>query len=157
MRFEHTEHLGLGRHCHITDFVQKKSAAVGELELAALKLGGARERSFLIAEEFAFDQVFRQCGAVQSYKGILAAMAAAMNLLRQQFLAGTALPLDQNGYICRRDAIGDFKELAHRLGRADHGAELPFSHELSLELLIFFRQLEMLECLFDYQATLLHL
>ena len=57
---EHAQelHLRVGR--QVADFVEKKRAVVRLLEAADAPLVSARERAAFVAEQFAFQQVFRE-------------------------------------------------------------------------------------------------
>src|ERR1039458_319541 len=56
---EDAQDFGLGGERHVPDFVQKNGAVVALLELADALGGGAGEGAFLVAEQFAFQQVLR--------------------------------------------------------------------------------------------------
>ena len=49
---------------HVSNFVEEKRAFIGEFEFSWLAGGGAGERSFFVAEEFALQKIFRDCRAV---------------------------------------------------------------------------------------------
>ena len=54
------QQLGLQAGIHLADFVQQQGAAIGFLELADAPGDGAGEGAFLMAEQFGFQQVFRE-------------------------------------------------------------------------------------------------
>ena len=58
------QHLGLHGQGHVADFVEQDRPIVALLELADSLTIRARERTLFVAEQFAFDQVLRQCRAV---------------------------------------------------------------------------------------------
>ena len=58
--FQEPQQLGLHGLGQLADLVQEKRAAGGHLEQARAVLVGAGEGPFAMAEQLAFDQVFRQ-------------------------------------------------------------------------------------------------
>src|SRR5207247_5449594 len=58
-RLQHAQELGLRLQRQLADLIQKKRAAVGELEATTALLRGAGEGAFLVAEELALDQLAR--------------------------------------------------------------------------------------------------
>ena len=62
--FEHAQQLGLHGERHVADFIEENGALLGLLEFAQVAIGGAGERSFFVAEEFGFDQLRWNRGAI---------------------------------------------------------------------------------------------
>ena len=58
LAFDHGEQLGLERHRHLTDLVEKEGAAAGRLEQSSLIRSGVGKRTAHMAEEFAFQQSY---------------------------------------------------------------------------------------------------
>ncbi len=54
---QHAQQLGLRRAVQVAHFVQEDGAAVGQLELAAPRGGGAGERALLVPEQLGLDQL----------------------------------------------------------------------------------------------------
>ena len=52
--FEHAQEFRLGRRRHLADFVEQQRAAMRQFKAADAAFGGARERAFLVPENFAF-------------------------------------------------------------------------------------------------------
>ena len=68
---EHAENLALQGHGHVANFIQKEGSSIALLE-APLALGlGPGKGAFFMAEEFAFQQVFRNGGAIDGDKFLL--------------------------------------------------------------------------------------
>ena len=67
--FQHAQQFGLHRLGQLADFVEEQRAAVGDFEQADAVLVGAGEAAFAMAEQFAFDQTFRQRAAVDGDEG----------------------------------------------------------------------------------------
>ncbi len=67
------QELGLQARIHLADFVQQQGAAIGFLELADAPGDGAGEGTLLVTEQFRFQQVFRNGGAVDRDEGLVGA------------------------------------------------------------------------------------
>ena len=85
-------HLHVNR--HIPNFIQKKSAAIGELEFTGGRAICPGEGSLLVAEEFTFNQVWRYGTAVYSHKGLVLLFRLLMDLEGNELLAGAVLAGD---------------------------------------------------------------
>ena len=72
-----------------------------------------------MAEEFRFEQVGRQRGAVDGQEGFADAFGPAVNEAGKHLLAGAAFPLDQDRGVGGRDLFGGDQEPAHRITAAD--------------------------------------
>src|SRR5207244_5893620 len=73
--------------------------AVSFLEFPYLVLGGAREATLDVAEEFGLDQLFRDCRTIHFHEWTLGAKAGRMQGAGHQFLAGSALSVDQHAAV----------------------------------------------------------
>ena len=89
---EHAQQLGLRGRGHFADFVQKQRAAVGQFKAADAPLGGARESSPLVAEDFALHERFRNGGAIDGHKRPVGARRKLVERARQDLLAGCPFP-----------------------------------------------------------------
>src|SRR5690554_3308252 len=69
------EKLGLQRHWHVTDLIQKQGAAVCAFDLAFLGLDSTGKGTLLKAKQFALEQVLRYGGAVNGGKWLVGAVA----------------------------------------------------------------------------------
>ena len=69
---QHAQNLYLNVLIYFADFIQKNGTAVCKLEAAPFKRSRAGKRAFFVAEQFAFQKIFRQSGAVNFYKRIVA-------------------------------------------------------------------------------------
>ena len=54
---QYAQKASLQRRCHVADLVEEQGAAIGLFEAADAALRGARERAFLVAEEFRLEQL----------------------------------------------------------------------------------------------------
>src|SRR5712692_2674473 len=71
--------------------VEEQRAAVRRLEEALAVFGGAGERAFLVAEELAFHQRFRDGAAIDRHERLVAARAVLMDKARGELLAAARL------------------------------------------------------------------
>ncbi len=134
---QHAQKFDLNGRRNLADLVEKQRAAVGQFEAALAVGGGAGERAFHVAEEFAFNEIFGQRGAVGLDKGLVGAVAVVVDGVGDEFLAGAGFAADEHAGL----AFGDLGDLVvhnlHLVGVADDvgGAEAVF--QLGAEALIF--------------------
>src|SRR6185436_302556 len=94
---QRAQQLRLKLIAEVADLVEKERAAAGELELPELLPDGAGKRPLLVTEQRALDQVLRNRGEVDGDKRRVRRLAGlAMNHPRQQLLAGSALPENED-------------------------------------------------------------
>ncbi len=129
--------LGLHLEAHITDLVEEKGATIGALEGAAFFRGLAGNSSMAIAKEFAFDEVFRDGGAVQLDEDAVAAGTAGVDGACDQLLAATRLAEDQHPAVGRRHQLD---LLAQRLDRDALAGDRDAGIELAVKLLVLLAQ-----------------
>ena len=89
--FEEAQQLRLQRRHHLADLVEKHGAAVGRLEQAPLLLACVGEGPALVPEELAFEQRVGNRRARDVHERTVRAVAAEMQHLRREVLAGAAL------------------------------------------------------------------
>jgi hypothetical protein len=111
---QHAQEFGLRRGAHLAHFVEKQHTRRRQLDLPGLALVGAGERSTLVAEQFRFDQRFRQRGAVDRHKRAVLARRAPMNQSRDNFLAGARFALQEH----RRSGRGNLHGLLEHVAPA---------------------------------------
>ena len=91
--FQNAKELRLKLRLHLGYFVEENGAAIGLLEDPETPGGCARERTAFVPEQFAFDQIARNRGAV--FRKISSApLRTSMNLVRGDILANAALAND---------------------------------------------------------------
>ena len=122
------EELGLDLRGDFADFVKKNGAAVGQLETAFALVERAGERTLFVAEEFAFNEVFRDGGAVDLDEWSIGPRALAVEGAGDEFLSGAAFAGDQDGGL----GAGDF---ADELAQCFHGLALPLQFVAGVVLL----------------------
>ena len=115
------QHLGLRLQAHVADLVEEDRAAVGDLELAAPIGDGAGERAAHVAEQLAFDQLFRNGGAVDLDEGRAPAPAQRVDRPRDQLFAGAVFAVNQHAAVGRRGHGDLLAELPHGIALANHG------------------------------------
>ncbi len=111
---QRTQHLGLRAQAHVADLVQEQRPAVRLFELAPLHRGGAAEGALFMAEQLAFDQRFRNGGAIDGDEGPIGACAVLVNPPRHQFLAGPVLAADQDPAVGGTGRFDQLTKLFHR-------------------------------------------
>ena len=116
---QRAQQLGLQAHVHLADLVQQQGAAAGGLEFADAARQGAGEGALLVAEQFRLQQVFGDGGAVQRDERAGGAARAAVQMARQDLLAGAGFAADQH----RRFG------LRHLLGAPDGGGHSRIAHD----------------------------
>ncbi len=90
---------------------------------------GVGERSFHVAEQFAFENVLAQRRAIQRHKRLVLPRAVLVDGLGHQLLAGAGLALDQHAGVGRGDPLQQRDDIVHLGARADH----PFEAELLVQ------------------------
>ena len=96
---QHAQQPGLRLHRHVADLVEEQRAALGLLEAPGGALGGAGEGAFLMAEQFALDEVVRDRRHVDGDEGPFLALAVIVQRAGDQLLARAGLAVDQHGEV----------------------------------------------------------
>ena len=96
---------------HFTDFVQKHGTALGLFKQTFVVFVGTGERAFFVAEQHVFNQVLRQCGAVQCDKRAFGAVRGFVQHARQHFLAGAGRANQQGGDFGLRHTLGQCQQM----------------------------------------------
>ena len=91
--------------------------------LPVLLADRAGEGAAHVAEQLALQQVLRDGAAVDGDERPLGARRAAVELARDQLLAGAGLAGDEHGDVGRRDLLQLAEDLLHARRRADDLAE----------------------------------
>ena len=122
---QHPQQFGLQGRAQGADFVQEQGALVGLLEFSDPLAVGPGEGPFFMAEQFAFQQIFRNGRAVDGHEGLVAELSLEMNGPGDQFLAGAAFSLDQNGDVAVHHLAHQLQHLVETLAPAHHVREAP--------------------------------
>jgi hypothetical protein len=94
---------------HVADLVEKQRAPGGGAKKADAIFLRVREGAAAMAEQLAFEQLRRQCAQIDAQEHFRRPPRAAMDLARDQFLAGSVLAKDEHVRIGRRRARGSFR------------------------------------------------
>src|SRR5208282_333882 len=116
---QHAEKFDLDGGRHVSDFVEKERAFVGEFEFAGLAGGGSGERSFFVAEKFALQQILGDGGAVDFYKWTGSAARFFVDGAGDEIFANSALSAQENRGIGGRNALHGSENLLHFLADGD--------------------------------------
>ena len=111
---QHVKELGLQRGRHLPDLIEHDRALMGEFELAHPEQLRPGKSAALVAEQFAFEQVSRQRGAVHLDEGLGAPGRPPMELARNHFLANPRLAGNQHADVAVGHALDHRQHLAHR-------------------------------------------
>ncbi len=115
--------LDLGGGRDLSNLVEKESAPGGLVEAAFAPPHRARESALLMAEKFAFEEVFRERGAMEFDEWFQRPWTVFVDGLRDQLLARSALSRDQDTGSGGRDLLDDVEDFLHRGTRADDVVE----------------------------------
>jgi hypothetical protein len=96
---EHAKQLGLQRGVQVTDLVDDERTAVGLLQHATPRGGGARKSAHVVAEQLHFEQIARDERAVQHDERPSCAQPLAVHRLGHQLFAGPWFTFDEQGQI----------------------------------------------------------
>ena len=119
LRLDGAEQFRLRVCTQIPDLIEEQCAGVRELESADSPRDGARERSALVAEHLALDEVARDRGAIDAHEWAIAARTGLVHGGRHQLLARSGLTADEHARIRWRDAGDQLRDLSHRSAGAN--------------------------------------
>ncbi|MGC4085265.1 MAG: hypothetical protein QM736_24880 [Vicinamibacterales bacterium] len=118
------QQLGLRGLVKIADFVEENRSAVRQLETAASQRCRAGERSLLVAEQLALDQVSGDCRTVHLHERTCRPWAARVNVRRQQFLARSRFAGEEHARIGSCNTRRLLDDLPEQRAVADHGRSI---------------------------------
>src|SRR6185503_19108424 len=107
------QQLGLEARVHFADFVQQQGATGGFLELADAARDGAGKGALLMAEQFRFQQVLGNGGAVHGNEGLVGALRLAVDIAGENFLTRAAFAGDQDGGFAAGNLVGQAEHRRH--------------------------------------------
>src|SRR5713226_63306 len=113
------QQLGLQVHRQVANLVQEQRALVGYRQQALLGLHGSGKGPFDVAEQLRFDQRGHQRRAIYRDKRLLPARPRIVDRARHQFLARSALALDQYRIVMLADLFNHFVDPLHFRGDPD--------------------------------------
>src|SRR5258708_36938659 len=94
--FEHAQHLGLHHDRHLADLIEENGTTGSNFENAGFLSAGVSERALLVAEQLAFEQRFRDGGAVEWHERAIVAAPEMMHEVRHEILAPAAPSFEEN-------------------------------------------------------------
>ena len=101
---EEAQQLDLQRQRNVADLVEEQGAALGELDLADVRLDRAGERAALVAEQLGLEQVLGDRGAIDRDEVALAP-AHLVDRAGEQLLAGAARAEQHDRHVGDGDAL----------------------------------------------------
>ena len=107
------QQFGLERLAHVADFVQKNRAAIGFLDAAGFLFHRAGESALFVAEQFAFQEGFRNGGAIDADVIVRAPLAQAVQRAGDEFLARAAFAQDQDPRVGGGDGLDQLPQIVH--------------------------------------------
>src|SRR5262249_47738628 len=102
---QHPQNFDLQRGTHLTDFVEENGAPVGEFKTPQALGSGTRKGALLMPKELAFEQILRNGATVDRDERFVLAIAAVVERPRDEFLARTALPVDEDRAVSIRHLL----------------------------------------------------
>jgi hypothetical protein len=133
---QHPEKLDLEVKRKIADFVQKDSAARGQLEPADPVPYRTSEGTAHMTKELALQQLARKSPTIDRYKWTLAAGRVDVNGPSHELLAGTALTTDQNRGIALRQVLDQPKDVQHGRRAGDQSGKDGRRRRTTLQVLL---------------------
>jgi len=116
---------------HVADLVEEQGSAVGLFESSDPLAISAGERSFLVAEQFAFEQVFVECGTVDRDELPRPLLdGCLMNRPRHLLFARARLARDQHRRGRIRNLADQFEDVVHFRALAQHVEEAVLAVDL---------------------------
>ena len=120
---EDTEQFGLGDERHVANLVEEECPVVGEFKATGLAIVRAGERTFLVAEDFRFEQRVWQRRTIDRLEIPGTAPAQLVNHPRHDFLAGAGGSENQHRDVRLCGRADPLEHDQHLLVAADHLAE----------------------------------
>ncbi len=134
---EGAEEFDLGGGVDFTDFVKEEGAAIGLFEAADAFLRGAGEGAFFVAEEFGFEELGGERGAVDDDEFGCGAAGEVVDGVGDDFLAGAGFALDEDGGAGGGDLFDEVGDAFDFRGFADDAGEAAAAFYLLGELGVF--------------------
>src|SRR6185437_16411431 len=115
---QHAQDLGLSVQAHCSYLVQEQGTLIGDLEESLFGSDGAGEGAFHVAEQRGFEKLGGHRAGVHRNKRTVLTRRVRVNRLRDQFLSGTAVALNENCRATGRDLRDEIEHLQHWLALA---------------------------------------
>ena len=110
---DHAQQLHLHVQRQVRDFIEEQCAAFGGLKQTGLVGDCAREAAALVAEEFAFHELGRNCAAVDRYERAFGAWTGAVDHAGNEFLARARFARDVHRRLAARHPLDELAQPLH--------------------------------------------
>ena len=134
--FEYAEEFGLQGEGQFADFVKEEGSFVRDLEAAFTRSSGAGKCTGDMAEEFTFDQRFRDARAIEFDEGRVFARAVVVDGLRNEVFTGAGFAVDEYSGFRRGNLANGVVDLGHVSRLADNVREAVAFIEPSFEFVL---------------------
>src|SRR5258707_8487808 len=116
---QHPQQFRLQRQRNIPYLIEEQCPFVGHFETPNFLRESSGESAFLMAKEFALQQIKRNGGTVQPYEGVSSARADIVNGVRDELLPSSGLAFDESSAISGRDHPNQVEYLSKRPACSD--------------------------------------
>ncbi len=96
-----------------SNLIQKDRSLVSLLKLADFTTRGAGEGPFLVAEQFTFQQIFRNRAAVDDDHGFFGPLTQAVHGVGRHLFTGSCVSCDQHRIVGLADVFDPLKHFLH--------------------------------------------
>ncbi len=93
---EDAQQLRLGGKRELSDFIEEQNTSVGGFEFSLMVGGSTREGPFLVTEQLALDEIFRDAAAIHSDHGSARPRTEVMDEFCEVFLTAAGFAEEQN-------------------------------------------------------------
>src|SRR5216683_6086192 len=108
---------------HFRDFVEEDSSLRCQLKFARFGTHRAGKRALFKAEQFGFEQLARERGAIHLDEGLITSSRSHVNQARDDFFSNSAFPIDEHGDVDRSD-LQDLLANSHHLWAGSEEAQV---------------------------------
>src|SRR5260370_35001973 len=130
---QNPQNLALDGQRHVANLVEEQRSTIALLKSPNSLRRSAGKGSFFVSEELAFQQVFRDCSAIDCDERLDASIAVMMDRSSDELLARAAFTGDHHRRIAMRNSADHLKDLLHRLRFADQTVLILLNGQLRLE------------------------
>jgi len=135
---EDAKEFGLEFQGKVADFIEKESAAVGELEAANFLADGAGESAALVAEEFGFEKAAGNGGAIDFDEGAIATRTEIVDGAGEEFFPSAGFAEEEDGGASGGGELDLGEGALERGTLADDFLKIEFTADFFLEVELFF-------------------
>src|SRR5208283_1756620 len=147
--------LHLDRRWQFADLIEEERAPRGGLDMPFAQRVSTRERAFLVAEEFALEQVLRDRVAVDGDERAALLRAQPVESLRHHFFAGAAFSQNQHRGAGGGHLADEVEDRLHLWTCAEHVLE-GVDPRAVLERAVFLLELRQIDATLQHEPELVH-